>query len=180
MAWRALEKASMKKILIAGIGNIFHGDDGFGCETVRELTHRTFPDGVTVRDFGIRSYDLAYALTNGYDTAILVDAVSHKTDPGTVYLIEPDLNRLDGMQTALADAHTTSPITVLQMAKSLGKISRKVFLVGCEPAVLENDSGEIGLSPQVKRAVPAAVELIESFVGELISESRKETAPVST
>jgi len=93
-----------------------------------------------------------------------------------VYLIEPDLNRFGGIQTV--DADTMNPVAVLQMAQSLGKISRKVFLVGCEPAVLENDSGEIGLSPQVKRAVPAAVELIESLVGELISESGRNPARV--
>ena len=81
----------MKKILVAGIGNIFFGDDAFGCEVARQLAQRPLPKGVCVTDFGIRSYDLAYAIMDGYDAIILVDATPQGAEPGTVYLIEPDV-----------------------------------------------------------------------------------------
>jgi hydrogenase maturation protease len=81
----------MKRVLIAGIGNIFLGDDGFGVRVVNELRQRRLPDSVDVIDFGIRSYDLAFALTNGYDAVVLVDAVPRGEPPGTTYLIEIDL-----------------------------------------------------------------------------------------
>ena len=85
----------MKRILVAGIGNIFFGDDAFGCEVAKELAQRPLPEGVRVIDFGIRSYDLAYAIMDDYDATILVDASPRGSPPGTVYLIEPDLNKLD-------------------------------------------------------------------------------------
>lgn len=168
----------MKKILIAGIGNIFHGDDAFGCEVVRELNPSTFPAEVTVSDFGIRSYDLAYALTSGYDATILVDAVPRNEKPGTIYLIEPDLNRLSELNDMPVDAHSLNPVAVLKLARSIGEISGKLFLVGCEPALLESD--EIGLSERVRAAVPSAIEMIQSLVAELFLENQKEKEPVLT
>ena len=86
---------SARRILVAGIGNIFFGDDAFGCEVAAELTQRSWPDGVSVLDFGIRGYDLAYAIMDGYDATILVDATPQGSAPGTIYLIEPDLKKLD-------------------------------------------------------------------------------------
>ena len=83
--------APASKILVAGIGNIFLGDDGFGVEVARRLKENDFPDGVRVQDFGIRSYDLAYALLDGYDLTILVDAVPRASPPGTLYVIEPEI-----------------------------------------------------------------------------------------
>jgi hydrogenase maturation protease len=171
----------MKKILIAGIGNIFHGDDGFGCEIIRELSRKIFPEGVTLQDFGIRSYDLAYALTVDYDAIILVDAVPRGEKAGTIFLIEPDINRLGELEANAVDPHSMNPVAVLQMAQSLGEISGKLFLVGCEPAVLESD--EIGLSAEVLAAIPQAIEMIESLVAELISENsenKNEATLVST
>ena len=81
----------MKRILVAGIGNIFFGDDAFGCEVASQLRRKPLPEGVRVIDFGIRSYDLAYAIMDGYDATILVDATPQGSAPGTIYLIEPDL-----------------------------------------------------------------------------------------
>jgi hydrogenase maturation protease len=163
------------KILIAGIGNIFHGDDGFGCEVVRELQRRNFSSATTITDFGIRSYDLAYALTDGYDATILVDATSRGAKPGMVFLIEPDLSRLSELESSAVDAHSMNPVAVLQMAQSLGKIGGKLFLVGCEPESLEDESGAMTLSAAVIAAIPSAIEMIESLVGDLISENQ--TAP---
>ncbi|MEO5717173.1 MAG: hydrogenase maturation protease, partial [Chthoniobacterales bacterium] len=87
----------MRKILVAGIGNIFFGDDAFGCEVASQLARRPLPEGVRVTDFGIKSYDLAYAIMDDYDAVILVDATSQGAEPGTLYLIEPDIKKLDDL-----------------------------------------------------------------------------------
>ena len=169
----------MKDILIAGIGNIFNGDDGFGCETVAELKGVNFPDEVTVIDFGIRSYDLAYALTNGHDAVILVDAVPQGKAPGTVYLIEPDVGNLDKVGPSTIDPHSMNPVSAIQMAQSVGIIKAKLFLVGCEPAVLENDGEEIVLSEPVRRAVPQAVATVRTLVEEILSEDKGRAENIS-
>jgi hydrogenase maturation protease len=155
----------MNRILIAGLGNIFLGDDAFGIEAVRLLANRPLPEGVRVVDFGIRAYDLAYALTDGYDLVILVDAVSRGAPPGTVYLIEPEVGQSDPPHPAAIDAHSLNPATVLQMARSLGGCAERIYLVGCEPAALEE---EIGLSEPVRVALPQAVAMIESTLHELL------------
>ncbi len=166
----------MKRILIAGIGNIFHGDDAFGVEVVRDLKLRPRGADLDIIDFGIRSYDLAYALTDGYDAVILVDAMPRGEPPGTVCLIEPDLARLDELDHSAVDAHALSPVAVLQMAQSLGGVCEKLFLVGCEPAVLENEGGDFALSEPVRAAVPRAVEMIETLVRDLKTESQTTNA----
>ena len=168
------------KILIAGIGNKFQGDDAFGCAVVRELAHTDLPPHVTVTDFGIRGHDLAYALTDGYDLAIMVDAVPCQKSPGTVYLIEPGLDRLNDLVPAPADAHSLNPVAVLHMAQSVGALGKKLLLVGCEPASLENVDGEIGLSDSVRRAIPDAVETIRSLVTEALAGNLKNLEPVLT
>src|SRR5260370_141508 len=115
-----------QRILIAGIGNIFLGDDGFGVEVAQRLTRRTYPQGVLVSDFGIRGLDLAYTLLDGYDTLILIDAVPRGGTPGTLYLIEPDLTGLAPQQGADAgraglDAHSMDPVKMLAFAMTLGE-----------------------------------------------------------
>ena len=154
----------MKRVLIAGIGNIFFGDDAFGCEVISELSRRDLPPEVCVNDFGIRSYDLACALTKDYDAVILVDAAPRGQPPGTVYLIEPDREELARLAPATPDAHGLNPVTVLQLAQSFGGFPGKLFLVGCEPAVLETEDGAMGLSDPVREAVPRAIDLIESLL----------------
>lgn len=153
------------RILIAGIGNIFFGDDGFGCEVAQQLEKQILPQNVRVIDFGIRSYDLAYALTESYDAVILVDAMARGETPGTVSVIEPDLNRLQEYENTLPDAHSLNPLSVLQMAQSFGSLPGKLLLVACEPEVLVSD--ELGLSEMVRGAVPRAAEEIESLVRNL-------------
>jgi len=160
---------SRPRILIAGIGNIFMGDDGFGCEVARALLKRGSPPAVKVQDFGIRSFDLAYALTEGYEAIILVDAVSQRASPGTVFLIEPEMGGLAaGM--APADAHTMNPVAVIQMAERLGGIKGKLFLIGCEPRILESEDGGMELSDEVRRGVPRALEMIERLVNKLLEK----------
>ncbi len=160
--------STAKRILVAGIGNIFLGDDAFGSEVARELSRETLPDGVRVVDFGIRSYDLAYAIMENYDATILVDATPRGEPPGTVSLIEPDLSELDGLETSEeVDAHSMNPVRVLQLVRSLGgKPDCGLYLVGCEPAVLETDA--LGLSEPVQAAIPQAVAMIQSLVRDLL------------
>ena len=164
-----------KKILIAGIGNIFLGDDAFGVEVVHELARRRQPAEVSVVDFGIRSYDLAYALTDGYDAVILVDATPRGEPPGTVSLIEPDLSRLNQLDHEAMDAHTLNPVAVLHLAQALGGQTSKIYLVGCEPAELvASEAGDLGLSEPVHAALPAAVARIESLVEKLLGRPHPE------
>ena len=158
------------RILVAGVGNIFLGDDAFGSEVARLLMQRALPAEVQVRDYGTCSYDLAYAMMEDYDATILVDATSQGQLPGTVYLIEPDLNELDKMDGAVADGHGMTPVSVLQMMRKLGCRPRRLYLVGCEPAVLKSDDGVLGLSESVQAAVPRAIEMIESLLSDLLSE----------
>lgn len=157
------------RILIAGIGNIFLGDDAFGVEVVNELARRHLPDGVLVRDFGIRSYDLAYAMMDGYDVTILVDATPQGQPPGTLYLIEPDLGGLDHLEDEAVNAHSMNPVRVLQMLRAFGSRPGRLYLAGCEPGVLESD--EISLSEPVRAAIPEAVVMIESLIDDLLREN---------
>jgi Ni,Fe-hydrogenase maturation factor len=181
---------SNSKILIAGIGNIFLGDDGFGVEVARRLSEFDFPGGVRVQDFGIRGYDLAYALLDGYDLTILVDAAPRGSAPGTLYVIEPEINQETGALTSGAgagrgelagesacptlglDAHAMNPVSVLQFARSMGSISGKVLLVGCEPATLGGEEGHMGLCEPVAAAVDQAVKLVRKLVTEHLDSEK--------
>lgn len=158
---------AQKQILIAGIGNIFLGDDAFGVEVAQQLAHRPLPEGVRVVDFGIRSYDLAYAILDGYDATVMVDATPRGGAPGTLYLIEPDLDNLDALDSGPVDAHSMNPVAALTLVKTFGGQPRSIYVVGCEPAVLENEDGQIGLSAPVQAAIPGAIEMIESLLTEL-------------
>jgi hydrogenase maturation protease len=160
------------RILIAGVGNIFLGDDAFGSEVAREMMRLDLPEDVAIADFGIRSYDLAFALVDRVETAILVDAVRRGEPPGTIYLIQP---AVDGQQKAgegIADAHDLDVVSVLQMARSLGGDMAEIYLIGCEPATLESEDGQLGLSEAVGAAVPKAIEMIQTLLRSLLSEKQ--------
>ena len=166
------EDAPMR-LLIACIGNIFLGDDGFGVEVAQRLLTKQYPQGVKVVDFGIRGMELAYSLLDDYDTLVLVDTVSRGGQPGTLYLIEPDLSNLDPEKGAEAgriglDAHSMDPVKVLAFARTLGARSIHTLLVGCE-ATVPNSDGEyeemqMGLSKPVQAAVPEAVTMVETLI----------------
>src|SRR5579859_228582 len=151
------------RILVAGIGNIFLGDDGFGVEVVRRLAQCQLPAEVRVVDFGIRGFDLTYALQDGYETTILIDACPHGEAPGTISLIEPDLGKLDEPQQGMIETHGMNPMNVLRMAASMGGGLRKVVVVGCEPESLGGEEGNIGLSTAVEGAVEEAATMIVSL-----------------
>jgi hydrogenase maturation protease len=171
----------VRRILIACIGNIFLGDDGFGVEVAQTLMKREakqYPEGVQVVDFGIRGIDLAYTLLDEYDTLVLVDAVSRGGTPGTLYLIEPDLAGIDAERGVVAgraamDAHSMDPVKVLAFARTLGARPIHTLLVGCEPALLSESEDhaemQIELSEPVKAAIDEAVKMIDSLVDELLA-----------
>ena len=156
------------RILIAGIGNIFLGDDGFGTEVARRLAGRPLPAGVLLKDFGIRSLDLTYALLNPYELVILVDACSRGGAPGTVYLLEPDPADAESKEghPAPMEPHGMNPMSVLRAARSMGGARSRILIVGCEPAELGPEEGLLGLSPPVQAAVDEAVSMIEALVSE--------------
>ena len=166
---------SQPRILIAGVGNIFLGDDGFGSEVARRLAGRKLPDQVRVVDFGIRGFDLAYALLDGYDVTIIVDAAPRGGEPGTLYTIEPDLDELNDLdaQEMIVETHGMNPMKVLAMVKAMGGEFKRILLVGCEPETLGPEEGLMGLSEPVEAAVDGAVRLIESLVTEILSGDRK-------
>lgn len=158
-------------VLVAGIGNVFLGDDGFGVEVARRLAAATLPPGVRVEDYGIRGYDLAAALARGADHTILVDACPRGEPPGTVFVLEPDLAELDGPAAAGGpyDAHDLNPLHVLRLARSLGTEPSSVVVVGCEPATLGPPEGHMGLSAEVEAAVPEAMRLVESLIERFLN-----------
>jgi hydrogenase maturation protease len=168
-----LSEVQTKKILIAGIGNIFLADDGFGVEVVSRLAKRTFPPGVRVADFGIRGFDLAYALMEGYETTILVDAYSGDGagEPGTILVIEPELEQINslGTQAAIIEPHAMNPLNVLRMAASIGGELKRVLLVGCVPATLGPEEGQMGLSEPVSAALDEAANLVDSLVTRILA-----------
>jgi hydrogenase maturation protease len=159
------------RVLVAGIGNIFLGDDGFGVEVIRRLAARELPEGVKVTDFGIRGFDLAFALQDGYETTILVDAYPHGQAPGTVSLVEPDLSNLDAQPQSMVDAHAMNPVNVLRMATAMNGRLGKVLLVGCEPQTFGPEEGQLGLSECVEASVNEAVEVVVSAVNKALRQS---------
>jgi hydrogenase maturation protease len=166
------------RVLVAGIGNIFMADDGFGVEVVRRLAERTLPAGVEVKDFGIRGLDLVYALGEGYDAAVFVDAVPRGEPPGTLFLIEPELDEDDDEPVAL-DAHGMDPVKVIRLAGQLGEAPERILVLGCEPQIRMTGEEEevVGeLSEPVRAALDDAVRMVEELVDELVREKRGEAA----
>lgn len=153
------------RVLVAGIGNIFLGDDGFGVHVVERLAENTPPDGVRFADFGIRGLHLAYELLDGYDVLVLVDAIAGRGTPGAVSVIEAE------MPTAAPDAldaHGMTPDVVLGLLRNLGGTIGKTFVVGCEPV---DCSEGIGLSPAVHSSVDQAVDLTRDLLEEIVGRT---------
>ena len=165
---------SRKRILVAGVGNVFLGDDGFGVEVVRRLAGRELPEGVEVADFGIRGMDLVYALQDDYELVVFVDATPRGEKPGTVYLLEPEIEEEGEV---VLDTHGMDPLKVIKLARALGAKPTRTLVVGCEPQVVI--SGEdyedmlMELSEPVRAAVEEAVKLVESLVKETSEEGYK-------
>jgi hydrogenase maturation protease len=164
--WQA--PAREPSILVAGIGNIFQGDDAFGVEVVKRLATRKLPEEVRVADFGIRSFDLVFALQDGYETTILVDACPRGEPPGTVFVIEPDLNDAGFKEPGVIEAHGMNPVNVIRMAKAMSLPLNRVLVVGCEPETTGGEEGRMGLSGAVEAALDEAVHVIEDLVNKIL------------
>jgi hydrogenase maturation protease len=152
-------------MMIAGVGNIFLGDDGFGVEVARRLADAGLPDWVRVADYGISGMHLAYDLAEGFETTILIDASARGEPPGTVYVMELSAEDAPapggGVPMPVLDGHGMQPDVVLAMLDMLGADTGRVLLVGCEPASIE---ARIGLSAPVAAAVDEAVRIVCGLV----------------
>ncbi|MEY2568477.1 MAG: hydrogenase maturation protease [Actinomycetota bacterium] len=156
------------RILVAGCGNVFLADDAFGVEVATRLQQTDLPEGVVVRDTGIRGVHLVYELLDGWDTVIIVDASPRGEAPGTVSLIEPDPDA-DAGDATLLDAHGMNPDAVLAMVGILGGEIGRILVVACEPAEITE---RIGLSPVVAGAVDGAVTMVRDLVGAQVGTGR--------
>lgn len=163
----------MSQILVAGIGNIFKGDDAFGVEVARRLAQSQLPAGVKVVDFGIRGIDLTYALLDGYDAAILVDTAQRGAAPGTLSIVAPERHSSEAVSpdNLFLEPHDLDPTKVLRVVETLGGGCQRVLLVACEPETFgDEETGAMGLSPPVAAAVDEAVMAVERLVGDLLRE----------
>lgn len=148
--------------LVAGIGNVFLGDDGFGVEVATRLSKEALPQWVRVLDTGVRARHLAYELLDGrYDTAILVDAVSRGGAPGTLYVIEPTVRVVPPETVPVFDGHSMNPDAILGFLQAVGPPSTRVVIVGCEPESIDE---RMGLSPPVAAAVDEALLLVRDLL----------------
>ncbi|MCP9496907.1 MAG: hydrogenase maturation protease [Pyrinomonadaceae bacterium MAG19_C2-C3] len=169
------------KILIAGVGNVLRGDDGFGVEVVQALQRGdNLPDSVNVFEAGIAGVSLVQELMDGYEVLIVLDAVERGGAPGTIYIIEPEISDPAAFTAAelhrsLADAHYTEPSQALVLARALNVLPPKVILVGCQPEGYDELGAE--LSSAVKRAIPTAIERIKSLIEELLEEPDQAASP---
>jgi hydrogenase maturation protease len=160
------------RILVAGVGNIFLGDDGFGVEVAQSLSRRQLPESLVVKDFGIRGFDLAYSLLDPWDTVIIVDAMPRGEAAGTIYVVEPDLARLSatGSADTAINPHGMDPVRVLNLAASLGTIVARVLVVGCEPLDFGDElEGRMGLTAPVQAAVEEAANTIVDLTARILN-----------
>lgn len=161
----------MKRILVAGIGNAWLRDDGFGSEVVKRLETRKLPEGAVVLDFGTGGLDLAYEVMRGYDALVLVDVSRQGGEPGTLYVMEAlerdvEAGIEDGQ---MINPHAMDPQTVLRFVKTLGAWPGKVMVVACEPAQVEEMG--LGLSAEVERAVDGAADVVVETIDELQADA---------
>lgn len=160
----------LHKILVAGVGNAWLRDDGFGSAVARRLEERQLPDGVAVMDAGTGGLDLAYEVMRGYDGLLILDVSRQGGEPGTLYVMEPDEDSVQGAieDGELINPHAMDPQTVLRFVKSIGAWPGRVIVIACEPADVEEMGW--GLSDQVEEAVERAVELVVETLEELLSQ----------
>jgi hydrogenase maturation protease len=161
----------MKRILVAGIGNAWLKDDGFGSEVVKRLEARELPEDAAVFDFGTGGLDLAYEVMRGYDALVLIDVSRQGGEPGTLYVMEALKDEVEaGIEDGqVINPHAMDPQTVLRFLKTLGAWPGKVVIVACEPARVEEMG--MGLSEEVESAVDAAVGVVIDTIEELRSDA---------
>jgi hydrogenase maturation protease len=159
----------LRSILVAGVGNAWLRDDGFGGEVARRLADRELPDGVSVMDAGTGGLDLAYEVMRGYDGLVIVDVSKQGGEPGTLYVMEPNEDEVRGgiEDGEVINPHGMDPQTVLRFVKSIGAWPGRVVVIACEPADVEEMGW--GLSESVSEAVDRAVDLVVETLNELLS-----------
>jgi len=157
----------LRRILVAGVGNAWLRDDGFGGEVARRLEQLDLPDDVAVMDAGTGGLDLAYEVMRGYDALVIVDVSRQGGEPGTLYVIEPEEDEVEGgiEDGEAINPHGMDPATVLRFVRAVGGWSGKVVIVACEPGEVE-DLG-LGLSPALEAAVDQAIALIDETIADL-------------
>jgi hydrogenase maturation protease len=167
------------RVLVACIGNIFLGDDGFGCQVARDLAGMELPSDATVVDYGIRGLDLAYALLEPHDAVIIVDAIVRGDAPGTIYLLEPAHPSNDESPETALDPHSMDPAHLLAMARSLGTITADIFIVGCEPLDFGDElEGRMELSSVVKNSVPQGARAVCELIGHISQQQPRQAEPL--
>ncbi len=167
----------LRSILVAGVGNAWLHDDGFGGEVARRLEQRQLPPGVTVMDAGTGGLDLAYEVMRGYDGLVILDVSRQGGEPGTLYVMEPDERSVEGgiEDGETINPHGMDPQTALRFIKSIGAWPGRVVVIACEPAQVEEMGW--GLSGQVEEAVERAVGLVLETVEELRMGAPLQVAP---
>jgi hydrogenase maturation protease len=171
----AADRRPPPRILLAGIGNVFLGDDGFGVALAERLARRELPRGTDVVDFGIRGMDLAFAMQDGYDAVVMLDATPRGQPPGTIYLIEAET----GLEEVALDTHGMDPVKVLGLVRALGGSPPRTLLVGCEPQTRMSADGQellAELSEPVAAALEEAVKVVEQLLDELTRTHEKEVS----
>lgn len=169
----------MPRILVAGVGNIFLGDDAFGVEVVHHLARRNPPPCVKISGFGIRDFDLVHALLDEYDLTIIVDAAARGGLPGTLHKIEPDLSEIEALddQVVAIEPRGMDLFQVFSMVKSMGGTFHRMVVVVCEPGEpADEDDGYMGLSAAVSAAIDEAVVMVESTIREAMENSVRQKA----
>ncbi len=167
------------RVLVVGVGNILHGDDGFGVEVIKRLAERPIPAGVTLAETGIGGIHLVHELMAGYDALVVVDAVDRGRAPGTVMVINAEVTDVADLSVEerhdlLADMHLATPERAMMVAKAAGLLPERTVIVGCQPA--EVDVLEIGLSDAVQSAINNAVKEIERCLQELTKTTTRTSA----
>ncbi len=167
----SLDNCTSTQVLVAGVGNIFFGDDGFGAVVARKLKERPLPPRVEVVEFGIRGMDLVYALGRGYESAILIDAVMPRGSPGRLHLLELEVERED--EPVIFDNHHVDPLAVIGLARRIGTLPPKIFLVGCEPANWsDGESMSLELTPVVTKSVEGAIKIVLELAERLLGDRK--------
>jgi hydrogenase maturation protease len=170
----------VSRVLVAGVGNVFKGDDAFGVEVAQRLAQATLPAGVDVVDFGIRGIDLTYALLDDYDAAVLVDITQRGEPPGTVYVIEPEIEAHEDVapEDLVLSPHDLDPAKVLVYVNALDGRCQRILVVGCEPEDFGGETeGKMGLSKPVAAAVEPAMALIESRLAAMVASRPRDQSP---
>ena len=164
-----------QNVLIAGIGNIFLGDDAFGSMVARRMMDRPHRPEVKILDFGIRGFDLAFTLLENYELVVLIDILPHSALSGSLRVLELPLSAPSDANRGAPQSHGMTPVRALELANQFGVNAKHIYLIGCEPEnLLPNESGEFSLTPAVEAAVEPAILLVNELVEEFFQKTEQQ------